>query len=357
MTFTQADLTVNSTWTHWLLQTIKHIGLVGPDASGEFAELVNDAPSLALDIGRIRSVYHWIDGLANDPLLGVRLSQMIDQRALGVLSPLGWHAPNVREIVNILIRFYCLVSGNGDFDLIAPPVDAGRPGDLQIRYRPRVHSIPPNRHQSLLVTCTVLNSLRLMARNHHVVRTMGVPSTLDAEAIGQAVSCKTHPHDSDSELTLSIRGDLLDTAIGGRDDQLYSIVMNHAIARAREVNRYMGLSEDICQFVRSAGFSNADMLTFCEHNGLHPRELQRTLAEQGLSFRGLRQRETRDRALSMLIESSASISDIAATLGYSESASFARACNSWFDRSPSDIRKGGWIAGTLDPKMKSRERQ
>ncbi len=343
--YAQTEPTVESTWTHWLLQAIKQTGLVKDVSSGEFAELINDAPSLTLDIGRVRSVYHWIDRLANDELLGVRLSEMLDQRALGVLSPLGWHAPSVREIINILTRFYCLVSGNADFELMGLTNGNASRGDLQIRYRPRGHTIPPNRHQSLLVNCTVLHCLRLMSRHQDVVVSIGLPPNLNADAIGNALNCQTHAHDKVSEVSLVIRGDVLDYPILGRDEQLYSIVTNHAVARVREMGRYMGLSEDICSFVRSQGFSRADMQTFCDDYGLHPRELQRTLAEQGLSFRGLRQRETRDKALSMLIESNVSISEIAAVLGYSESASFARACSAWFDRCPSDIRKSGWIAG------------
>ncbi len=357
--YSKKQLTVESTWTQWLLQAFKQSGFQNEQFMKEFGDLLDDAPTMGVDIGRIRSVYHWVDKMSDDPILGVRLSQLSEQRSLGVLSPLGWHAPNLREILNVLVRFYCVISGNADFlflqsasqEWVNPEeaeqdaaTEQSNTAHVHLCYQPRTHTIPPNRHQSLLVTCVTLNSIRAMTRRPDSVVALGLPRVLDPIAIGASLNCVTYNNNSDTDFTLIINGKLLDVPINGRDERLYSVVFNHAIARENEVNQYRGLADDIGAFVRSHGFNQADMVKFCELKGLHPRELQRTLSAQGLTFRQLRQKETRDMAMSMLMQGNDSISQIALALGYSEPASFARACTSWFDRSPSELRKSGWMS-------------
>jgi len=334
---------VEATWTQWLFGAFELVGLHGRTLTAEFSDLVNERSSLGLDIGRVRSLYHWADKTIADPVLGIRLYQQMEQRAWGVLAPLAWHAPSLREIVNIVSRFTCLISGNGDF-VVSPAEDKSvSSAHLALVYRPRAHTIPPNRHQSLAVTATVLGAIRSMTRRPDSVVALGLPASLDKVAVGRALECQTFDNGSHTELTLIINGELLDVPINGRDERLYSLVLNHAIARESEVNRYRGLSDDIGAFVRAEGFNRADIKHFCDQQGLHPRELQRTLAAQGLTFRQLRQKETRDMAVAMLLQTDHSISAIAAHLGYAESASFARACAAWFGRSPSELRKSGWL--------------
>lgn len=71
--------------------------------------------------------------------------------------------------------------------------------------------------------------------------------------------------------------------------------------------------------------------------GLHPRVLQRRLAEEGTTFEqildGIR------RALAWeLAATGTQISQIAQVLGYSEQSSFARACRRWYGQSPRQLR-------------------
>lgn len=342
-TYTDKPAVVEAPWAHWLFETLQQEGLQSPMFAKEFSDWVRDSPSLGLDIGRVRSLYHWADKVAVDPILGIRLYRRMEQRALGILAPLGWHAPNLREIVNITGRFACLVSGNGDF-IVGPSADNSN--NQTMTYRPRAHTIPPNRHQSLAVTATVVGSIREIMRRPDSILGLGLPRSLDKTAISKALDCQTFDNGRDHELTIVVNGELLDDPIGGRDERLYLVLLNHAVAREAEVNRYRGLSDDIGTFIRAAGFNKAGITQFCKQQGIHPRELQRTLAAQGLSFRQLRLKETRDMAMSMLLQSDLSVSDIAAHLGYAESASFARACVGWFGRSPSELRKSGLLSGT-----------
>lgn len=60
-----------------------------------------------------------------------------------------------------------------------------------------------------------------------------------------------------------------------------------------------------------------------------PRTLRRRLAEEGTTFLAVRDQELRDRALVLLRSSELSLSQIAARLGYANSANFLRAFRKW----------------------------
>lgn len=69
-----------------------------------------------------------------------------------------------------------------------------------------------------------------------------------------------------------------------------------------------------------------------------PRTLQRALKAEGTSFRQIRSRFVKERALSLLSETDMPIEDIAKVLGYSEPRSFRRVFNDWTGLSPSAFR-------------------
>lgn len=73
--------------------------------------------------------------------------------------------------------------------------------------------------------------------------------------------------------------------------------------------------------------------------GLSARSLQRHLAEQNLSFRDLLEQVRMQRALDLLIDTPASITDIAFSLGYNDITSFSRAFRRWRGQPPNQIRQ------------------
>jgi AraC-like DNA-binding protein len=70
-----------------------------------------------------------------------------------------------------------------------------------------------------------------------------------------------------------------------------------------------------------------------------PRTLKRRLAEEGVSFSALREVELRERAITLVRTSEASYSDIAARLGYSDVTSFERAFRRWVGSTPAECRR------------------
>ena len=72
--------------------------------------------------------------------------------------------------------------------------------------------------------------------------------------------------------------------------------------------------------------------------GLHPRTLQRRLAEEGTSCQDLVDRERRDSAARYLADPRFELSQVAALLGYAEQSTLNRACRRWFAATPRAVR-------------------
>jgi len=71
--------------------------------------------------------------------------------------------------------------------------------------------------------------------------------------------------------------------------------------------------------------------------GIHPRTLQRRLQSEGTSFEKLRD-EARKALFEKLILKSASLADLAQTLGFSDQSVLSRACKTWFGMTPRRFR-------------------
>ncbi|WP_417667581.1 helix-turn-helix domain-containing protein [Roseibium sp.] len=87
--------------------------------------------------------------------------------------------------------------------------------------------------------------------------------------------------------------------------------------------------------------SGASIGQFARLVGIHPRQLQRSLADEGTTYAKLFDAERRARALEALLENDRPVSSVAASLGYSDAANFTRAFRRWTGQSPSQYRRSG----------------
>jgi AraC-like DNA-binding protein len=75
------------------------------------------------------------------------------------------------------------------------------------------------------------------------------------------------------------------------------------------------------------------------HLSMHPRTLQRRLAHDSTSFEDLVDDIRRERARDLLRYTDMPMGQLAGALGYSEQSVLTRACQRWFDRTPSQQRR------------------
>lgn len=83
---------------------------------------------------------------------------------------------------------------------------------------------------------------------------------------------------------------------------------------------------------------HATAATVAEQLQLHPRTLQRRLADEGTTFAELLDRERRRQAARLLAQPDLQLGQVAALLGYSEQSAFNRAFRRWYDATPRRYR-------------------
>ncbi|MFV0575436.1 MAG: AraC family transcriptional regulator ligand-binding domain-containing protein [Vibrio sp.] len=100
------------------------------------------------------------------------------------------------------------------------------------------------------------------------------------------------------------------------------------------------ISEEVKRLTRSLlpiGQCNID--TIASHLYMHKRTLQRKLAEENITYDQLLAAERKVLAKKYLMDPNFKLSQISGLLGYSEQATFNRACKSWFGATPKEVRR------------------
>jgi len=75
---------------------------------------------------------------------------------------------------------------------------------------------------------------------------------------------------------------------------------------------------------------------------MHPRTLQRRLADEGVRCADVIDRERRAQAARYLAEPGLHLNQIAGLLGYSEQSALNRSCRRWFGKTPRQCQAAGW---------------
>jgi len=102
-------------------------------------------------------------------------------------------------------------------------------------------------------------------------------------------------------------------------------------------------SQPMSQFVIATlpaiiGVGNSNIEAVATALQLHPKKLQRLLAEEGTSYSELLDRVRESLAERLLMETDISIDRVARTLDYSTARAFTTACKRWFDMTPTKYR-------------------
>jgi AraC-like DNA-binding protein len=79
--------------------------------------------------------------------------------------------------------------------------------------------------------------------------------------------------------------------------------------------------------------------------GLGPRSLQRTLQDEGFTYRKILDAVRLQRSAALLQETDETVTEIALSLGYVEPGNFTRAFHRWTGRSPIDFRRSAAKVG------------
>ena len=326
---------VGESWTGWLFGALQSMGY-------DMSRLSRGLPGInaaktpgRLEIGSARRLYHRLDREARDPLLGYRLSLLLDEGATGFLSPLLWQSPTLGDILNNIARYQWTLSENGGFSgrRDEDPV-SGQPIYV-FEYVPVENAITANRHQMLLLIATTVQIIRRIMRGRCDARWLELPGTLDHRKIEDALTCESRP--GSANLSIVFAAESLQMPVPIRDPALYELVRAYADKIAKSHTRKTDLITKIKHHVRQNGYARANIIQIEASTGIHRRSLQRILELDDLSFRAVKQEVIRDEAIRQLAISGGSVTETARALGYSEPSAFHRAFVKWFDVTPSEF--------------------
>ncbi len=268
---------------------------------------------------------------------GLRLSLHQGIEVLGPLSVVLRNAPTVRDGLNDAVR-YLFVHSPGLIVTLnerAPIL----PDTVEVSIDIRLSGHVAKRQNLDLCLADAHNFIRVLAGEKYDLRAVSIPheplvrrsvyerffgAPLLEEPIGA---------------TLRIGRDTLAAPVRGGNATLRQIAEDYIF------RNFGGAQGRIADRVRNVlrqtlGTSNCDKSSVASLLALHPRTLQRHLADEGTSFEILKDDVRKHLAVHYLRDTKLSIGQISMMLGFPAQSALSRACRQWFALTPSDIRSG-----------------
>lgn len=129
---------------------------------------------------------------------------------------------------------------------------------------------------------------------------------------------------------------LLAQRIAGGDSQSYALAARYLTGRRQRRN----VEEHVVELIdKLMPLGQASLNDVARTLTLHPRVLQRRLAEAGTSFGQLLDDRRRESVTELLAVPDLPLSSVATQLGYTEQSSLTRSCRRWFGAAPLAVRR------------------
>tara|TARA_R110002153_G_scaffold249448_2_gene405770 strand:+ start:5077 stop:6090 length:1014 start_codon:yes stop_codon:yes gene_type:complete len=331
-------LYIEGEWVNSLLNTFADLGLNLKTIIQDFDEIENDRvfTNQRLEVSIVRKIWHRADRLAQDPLLGVKVGRLLNYRALGVLSPVIWHSPTIRDVIENIKKFQTLISESGRYHITERLID--NEPSLYCEYVAVESSVPINNHQVLGVVAHTIELMRAITSSTFKINKIYVPKSLNAELLANKFGISVISHNGNFAICFS--SNQIDKPFLGVDNNLYQINLAYAEELLRGKNASSALINSVKALIKEGGLALAN-IEFVESSlRLNKRTLQRTLTKYGTSFRQLKEEVLKEEAVSLLLKPSIDMEGLASYLGYSEPSAFYRAFKTWYKMTPKQFYKG-----------------
>lgn len=295
---------------------------VNPEAIGDFDSFIEYSKTLDLLGAAARQL--------DCPDFGMRLGQRQEIDFLGPIAVLLRHSETVADALESVCR-YLYVSAPTDVAALkrGPQISAFT---YSIALRHVVH-----RDQMIEKSLAVaMTAFRLLLGNDFVPNrvTMQHRPISAKETYRRVFDCPVEFGQEENALEFPTKALL--AKIPGRDAAALALAKSYLALTKPD----LGLVDSVREITqRLLKVNRASLVFAAEALNLHPRVLQRDLADRGTTFEEILDDLRRGLSL-QLFAAGMRVSQIAATLGYSEQSSYARACRRWFGVSPREMIKG-----------------
>ena len=310
---------------------MSHLKIDLQQLSDELPELDVEAirAGQRVELTLVRQIWHKVEELTEDPLLGYRLGVDISLKGLGVLTPILMHSPTPRVSLENIIQYTPLLSDSVRLRL------EERDGYLVFWGMPVSSSIKENPHHVVSILISLISMSRIMGVTSNALEKLCVPAALDTSLLEEKIQRRVEGT-QEPPYAIWFSCDTLDDPIPGADNHLYQI--NKAYAEDLILQKKAGddLVESVKSLIIEQGYQKAGAENVASQLSLSKRGLQRLLAEEKTTFRSLKEDVIKERALRLMVQRDCSVETISKQLGYSEVSAFHRAFKGWFGVTPKD---------------------
>ncbi|NIB41653.1 AraC family transcriptional regulator [Pseudomaricurvus alkylphenolicus] len=320
----------------WLLSALSKRG-VGRDEicqSLGLQDSIFNTPATVLSLEIYNRLFEWGAERVGDSALGIHMAEEVEFHQFGLLGYLSSNAATLRDWSELIERYHCIFSP-----------------EFSITFR----------HQAKTCYCVyqeaklpdsdtrqdIAFSMALMIQTiRRVLEIDWIPERCDFTYSAPQDLEEHHRffgpnlHFDQAHNTIKLEEDLLETPVATADPNLLLILKQ----QANQLFDQIAGTQDLVRHVRvllTTGLGNKELTTetMARQLNMSVRNLHRQLRERNTSFSELRDETILQVSKEALLETDASITDIALKLGYSEASAFVRVFKRLSGSSPLQFRK------------------
>ncbi|MBO9663320.1 AraC family transcriptional regulator [Dokdonella sp.] len=268
------------------------------------------------------------------PDFGLRLAQFQDVSTLGPLAIAIQHARSVREAAASASRFIFIQGADVVFTLQPAPMERDC-AELRFEFL-----------EAQSMNCRQCTDLAIGLTHRIISLPFGGSYPLDrvllpheplAPASAYARFFGAPVRFAQAYAALRVPVAFLEAPLPDFNETLRTLAVNYL--ERNYSDREHSLSARVRLILsKSLGSSQSEIGGVAALLAMHPRTLQRQLAEEESTFESIRDQVRRQAALRYLVSTELALTQIATLLGLSEQSALTRCCRRWFDKTPSEIR-------------------
>jgi AraC-like DNA-binding protein len=279
-------------------------------------------------------IFEWLARELDDPYLGLKVSQRSGPDALGAVGYLFLSSGKLETALQSLIRYLEAIQSSSTMELRY--VD----GFVEVRYRIADDTIAPRRQDSEYSIGLIWRYMKLLSKNSCRLTQVSFEHELrpgEHSEYRRVFNAPVLFDQNSNALTLPL------TEIrqwhDGLDPHLFPILEDHIANTLNQSTTPDTFAESVSALLTESVLQQgARAELIADKLKISTATLHRKLRIEGYRFKGLVESRSKEVAKRHLSHSNISIATISRRLGFSDPATFSRACRRWFDQTPRDIR-------------------
>ncbi len=290
-----------------------------------------EQPGCQLPWSRVLPIFQELLPLAHDYGLGLRLGRQLNLRSHGFLGYAILSSQTIGEAIDLLIRYLRTRTSLFELRLFREHNDAVIQIDEGITLGPLQYLL-----MDTLITLMMVCGRQVTGRDFNGEIRLSYARQPHHEHWPETAAAHVRFEAAFTQIRFPRTG--LQLPISSPDPQLQQMAMQQCEQELSRLHDTGGLIAAVRQQARQHMANNLSIELIANELGMSSRTLRRRLTELGTSYQMIMEQLRRGRAVELLRQTTLSIENIAAELGYDDPSNFGRAFRRWTGLSPSAYR-------------------